>query len=394
MALPLVYHWRSLFVRKTTTLLTITVLAAVVGVFSWMMGFADSLTRSLATAADEQKIIAMKRGATAESNSAIPVDEYNKLNQLTQIARDPKTDEPLFSPEMMVQVSLPRIRDKGLTWGNVALRGVTETAFAVHRNVKPTGRIFAAGSRELLVGMAAAKQFSGLEIGSTLQLGYAGDRAYTIVGYFSADGGPLESEIWGYLPSLMNAYNRTMYSSAALRVADGADPKAVIETIKGPTIQMEAQTEANYWREQSKNVTTYLMITRLLVAIMSIAAVFSIANTMFAMVAGRAREVAMLRTIGYSGRKILLGFVIEAVLLSLMGGVAGCLACMGWLWIVGNTKDMFGATTFTTLAFEIRLRPETMLTALASVSAVGVMGALIPAIRAANADVIGTLREA
>ena len=394
MALPLVYHWRNLFVRKTTTLLTVLVMTAVVGVFSWMMGFADSLTRSLATASDGRKIIVLKRGATAESNSAIPVDEYNKLNQLTEIARDPKTGQPLFSPEMMVQVSLPRVRDAGLTWGNVALRGVTESAFAVHRNVRPLDRVFAPGSRELLVGLAAAKQFAGLEIGRTLQLGYSGDRAYTIVGYFSADGGPLESEIWGYLPSLMNAYNRTMYSSATLRVADGADPPSVIEKIKGPAIQMEAQTEADYWQGQSKNVRTYLMITQLLVAVMSLAAVFSIANTMFSMVAGRTREVAMLRTIGYSGRQILSGFVMEAVLLSLIGGVLGCLGCLAWLWLVGNTKDMFGANTFTTLAFEIQLRPVTILWALGSVTLVGVFGALVPAIRAASVEVIGALREA
>jgi len=394
LALPLVYHWRNLFVRKTTTLLTVLVLAAVVGVFTWMLGFSDSLTRSLSTASDPMKIIMLKRGATSESNSAIPVDEYAKLNQLTEIARDPKSGQPLLSPEMMVQVSLPRVRDGGKTWGNVALRGVTEAAFAVHRNVKPTGRMFSLGSREVLVGLAAAKQFAGLKEGQTIELGYSADRAYTIVGYFSADGGPMESEIWGYLPSLLNAYNRSMYSSASLRLMDGADPEKVIEKIKGPAIQLEAQTESQYWQQQSRNVTNYLLITRLLVGVMSLAAVFSIANTMFAMVAGRTREIAMLRTMGYSGRHILTGFVLEAVLLSLMGGSIGCLACLGWLWFVGNTKDMFGASTFTTLAFEIHLTPDTILWALASVTAVGVVGALIPAIRAADTEVIRAIREA
>jgi putative ABC transport system permease protein len=203
----------------------------------------------------------------------------------------------------------------------------------------------------------------------------------------------MESEIWGYLPSLMNAYNRTMYSSASLLLMDGTDPEKLIEKIKGPAIQLEAQTEGQYWRQQSRNVNTYLLIMRLLVAVMSIAAVFSIANTMFAMVAGRTPEIAMLRTMGYSGRHILTGFVLEAVLLSLTGGVIGCLACLGWLWVVGNTKDMFGATTFTTLAFEIHLTPDTIILALASVTGVGVAGALIPAIRAAGVEVIGALRE-
>ena len=393
MALPVVYHWRNLFVRKTTTLLTVLVLAAVVGVFTWMLGFSDSLTRSLSTASDPKKIVILTRGATSESNSALAVEEYGKLNQLTEIARDPKSNQLLLSPEMMVQVSLPRVRDGGKTWGNVALRGVTETAFAVHRNVKPTGRLLAAGSREVLVGLAAAQQFAGLKEGESIELGYRSDRAYTIVGYFSADGGPMESEIWGYLPSLMNAYNRSMYSSASLRLMDRADPEQVIAKIQGPAIQLEAQTEGQYWRRQSRNVNNYLLITRLLVGVMSLAAVFSIANTMFAMVAGRTREIAMLRTMGYSGRHILTGFVLEAVLLSLMGGIVGCAACMGWLWLVGHTKDMFGATSFTTLAFEIHLTPYTVLWALASVTVVGATGALIPAIRAAGVEVIGALRE-
>jgi putative ABC transport system permease protein len=270
---------------------------------------------------------------------------------------------------------------------------VTETAFKVHTNVETSGRIFTAGSREVLVGATAAKQFGGLEVGKTVQLGYGGDREYTVVGHFTAGGGPLESEIWGYLPSLMNAYNRTMYSSAYLRLSEGTNVEAAIEEIKSPTIQLEARTEGEYWSQQSSNIKTYLMITRMLVAVMSLAAICSIANTMFAMVAGRGREIAMLRTIGYSGRQILTGFVMEAVLLTLMGGIAGCLGCVAWLWLVGNTKDMFGASTFTTLAFEIRLTPLTAVWALLSVAAVGVLGALIPAMRAARVQVIAALRE-
>ncbi len=393
MALPFSYHWRNLFVRKTTTLLTVLVIAAVVGVFTWMLGFAAALDGSLSQARDETKVLVLKRGATAETNSAIPVDDYNKLNQLTDVARDPTTNDPLISPEMMVQISRPRVRDHGKTWGNIALRGVTRTAFKVHRNVKYTGPEFPSGAQEVIVGMSAHKQFDGLNIGDTLDLGYSGNRSYTVVGYFSADGGPAESEVWGYLPSLMNAYNRTMYSAASLRLKGGADPRKVIEQIEGPAIQFTAQTEAQYWRSQSANINTYLKITRALVVIMCLAAVFSIANTMFSMVAGRTQEIAMLRTIGFSRGHILSGFVLESVCLSLLGGVVGCAACVGWLQVVGSTKDMFGASTFTTLAFEIRLTPMTVVWALVSVVVVGVVGAWVPAMRAARIAVVTALRE-
>jgi putative ABC transport system permease protein len=394
MALPISYHWRNLFVRKTTTLMTVLVIASVVGVFAYMLGFAASLRASMAMASDEHKVIVIKRGATAESNSAIPTDEFVKLAQVNETAVDPKTSEPLQSPEMLVQVSLPRLRDGGRTFANVAVRGVTDKAFAVHNTVKLTeGRMFDTGGREVIVGRGAQSQFGGLAIGDTINLGYGGDRGYKIVGVFTAEGGPLESEIWGYLPSLTNAYNRSMYSSVNLRLRPDADAKAVVAKIQGPAIQLQAQTEPDYWNEQSRLIRVYLGIAYALVTIMCIAAICSIANTMYAAVSGRTREIAMLRTIGFSGRQILTGFVLESVLLSLIGGILGCLACQAWLSFVGSTKDMFGATTFTTLAFQIRLTPLAIAAALVSVVVVGAIGALPPAVRASRVQVISALRE-
>lgn len=394
MALPLTYHWRSLFVRKTTTLLTVLVVAAVVGVFTWMMGFDAALRTSLSTASDDHKIIALRNGATSESNSALPVDQFNRLEQLTDVERDPATGAALISPEMMVQVSLPRLNDARKTNANVAVRGVTEKAFQVHRNIKLLGRSFSTGTPEVIVGQAAAKQFGGLEVGQTLRLGYSGDRNYTIVGHFSANGGPMESEIWGYLPSLMNSYNRTMYSSAQLRVRDAADPSATVAVIQGPSIELAAATEQDYWQQQAGNVRIFLGVIRLLVVVMCLAAAFSIANTSFSMVAGRTREIAMLRTIGYTGTGILTGFVLEAVLLAGLGGIVGCAGCAAWLSIVGRTKDMFGSSSFTTMAFEIRITPAIALWALVSVAVIGAVGAFFPAWRAKRLHIVTALRQA
>jgi putative ABC transport system permease protein len=393
MALPLSYHWKHLLLRRTTTTLTVLVVAAVVGVFAWMVGFARALHGSLAMAQDDGKLVIIRRGATAETNSAIPVEDYARLNQLTALEREPGSNEPLLSPEMMVQVSLPRLRDGGRTWGNIAVRGVTEMAFKVHPNVRLTGRSFAPGSREVIVGLTAARQFAGLAIGDTLSLGYGNDREFRVVGYFTAGGGPAESEIWGYLPSLLNAYARSMYSSAALRIRPGADAEAVIREIQGPAIQLTAQTETQYWHEQSRIIRLYLKVAYVLVLIMSVAAVVSIANTMFSTVAGRTREIAMLQTIGYARHQILWGFVVESLFLSILGGVAGCLGCTAWLWLVGNTKDMFGASTFTTLAFEIHLTPATIAVAMMSVVVVGLLGSMFPARRAAGIGVVRALRE-
>ncbi len=395
MGLPLKYHWRSLFVRRTTTLLTLGVVAAVVAVFAWMIGLAGALARSLAVASDERVLVVLKRGATAESNSAIPVDEYGRLSQLSQVARAENGDDPLQSPEMLVQIALPRLRDGGRTTANVAVRGVTPAAFAVHRAVRLVeGRMFSSAEPEVIVGLAARRQFAGMNPGDSLNLGYGSNRTYRVVGCFSAGGGPLESEIWGYLPSLMNSYNRQMYSSANLLLRPDADPAAAVREVEGPAIQLTAKTERDYWQEQAGNIRRYLGVAYALVGVMCVAAVFSIANTMFSFVAGRTQEIAMLRTLGYSRRQILAGFLLEAMMLALLGGVAGCLACAAWLALSGNTKDMFGSTTFTVMAFEIRLTPLIVIGSLLMVAAVGALGALTPALRAARLPVVDALREA
>lgn len=395
MALPLSYNWRNLLIRRTTTVLTVLVIAVVVGVFSWMLGFRGALSRSLSVAGDPRTLIVLRQASTSETNSAIPPDDYNKLTQLNEeIAVDPRTGEQLKSPEMIVQVSLPRRRDNGATNANVAVRGVTDAAFSVHRNVRLLGAKPTDGAMEVIVGVQAAKQFAGLEIGDTINLGYGGNRGYRVVGYFSADGGPLESEIWGPATMLMNAYMRNAYSSVALRLNDNVDPAAAIRRIEGPGIELTARTEGEYWLEQTKNIGMYLMIVTFLVGVMCVAAAFSIANTMFASVAGRTREFAMLRTIGFTGRHLLTSVMIESLLLCMLGGAIGCLACSAWLALVGNTKDMFGQSTFTTLAFEIHLTPLIVGIAIGAICLVGLGGAIVPARRAARTQVVTALREA
>ncbi len=394
MALPISYHWRNLFVRKTTNLLTILVIAAVVGVLCYMLGLAAAVKRSLAVANDPRKIIVIRNGATAESNSAIGMEDYNKLAQIEAIERDSK-GVLLESPEVITIVQCKRKRDAGETSTNVSVRGVTESAFTVHDGPKIVrGRNFVPGQTEVIVGVTAAKQFAGLEIGDMVQLGYGGDRGYQVVGHFDARGGPMESEIWAYLPMLQNSFKRDMYSSVALRLKEQADVAGVVKQIKDPAIDMNGQTEEEYWAAQAKTANVYLSVAYALIGVMTIAAMFAIANTMFASVAGRTREIAMLRTIGFKGRQILTGFLIEAVMLSLLGGLVGIGLCQLWLTWIGNQKDIYGSGTFTTLAFEIRLTPMIAAVALAGVSAIGAIGAVWPALRAARLQAITALRVA
>lgn len=394
MALPLNYHWGSLVVRKTTTLLTMLVIGAVVGTFSWLLGFVVQLDKSLAVSSDPRTVIVLQRGAISETNSGIDPEHYNNLVQVNDVELDPATQSRLISPELMWQTQLPRVRDNGVTRANVALRGVTDAALKVHQRVHiVAGRMFGTGAPEVVVGVGAARQFKGLQIGDRLRLGFGENRDFEVVGWFSADGGPLESEIWTYLPAMQSAYSRVGYSSAALRIKAGTDPAAIVKAIDSPAVQLGAQLEGDYWREQSKNIRIYQTICYILVVVMSLAAIFSIANTMFAAVDGRKREIAMLRTIGFTGGHIWRGFVFEAVILSLLGGAIGLGLCQLYLALVGNTKDMFGANTFTSLAFEIHLTPTIIAIALTCAAVVGALGAFVPAWRAGRTQVITALRE-
>jgi putative ABC transport system permease protein len=371
------------------------VIAIVIGTFAWLLGFVSALRTTLSMASDNHKLIVIQRGALSEFNSAFPPDDFNKLSQLADVQPDPSGQGVLISPEVVLQVSLPRLNDPKKSLANVCVRGVLpEKAAKVHTTVKLIeGRDFSVGAPEVIVGEKAGGQFGGLNIGDSVKLGFAGNRDYAVVGRFSAGGGPMDSEIWGYLPSLQSAYGRTVYSSAAVRLRPEANPEDALAQIRGPAIQLSGQTETEYWQTQAANVRLYQNMCYALVAMMGIAAIFAIANTMFSMVAGRTREIAMLKTIGYGRGSILAGFVIEAVLLSLLGGALGCLGCLAYLRAYGNTKDMFGASTFTSLAFEINLSPMLIAIALIAVALVGAVGALFPAWRAATTHAIGALRQ-
>ncbi|HMQ17323.1 MAG TPA: hypothetical protein PKC49_15255, partial [Phycisphaerae bacterium] len=82
MALPFNYHWRNLLVRRTTTTLTVLVVAAVVATFAWLLAFMSALNASLAVASDPQKLLVLRRGTTSETNSYITPEEFNRLAQL------------------------------------------------------------------------------------------------------------------------------------------------------------------------------------------------------------------------------------------------------------------------------------------------------------------------
>lgn len=391
MALPLRYNFRNLLRRRMSATLTFVVVAVLVLVLSVLLSFVAGIRASLAASGSSRNIMVLKPGATAESTSLLMPEETNKLVQTTGVAIDPESGALLMSRELCVQTTLPRkLAGGGLA--NVAVRGVDPEAFLVHREVRIVqGRQIEQGQQELLVGKAAQDRYSNLNIGDEITLGRTGDRSFKVVGVFEAGRGALESEIWAPLTILQNVYVRPFVSSVVLRMDDSADLDAALASIKGPGIELDGKKETEYYHELSSKTREIVVLTTVLVGIMGVGAAFAVANTMFAAVDGRRREIAMLRTIGFTKPAIVFSFLVEAVLICGLACLAGLILSLG---INGSRQDFLSDTTWTVLAYELTITPRIFLAALVTSLAVGILGALAPAVKASRTKILDALRKA
>ncbi|MCZ6697981.1 MAG: ABC transporter permease [Planctomycetota bacterium] len=390
MGLPLRYNWRNLMVRKSATLLTLAIVSAIVFVLAWALAFGRGMQDSMNAGGLDDKLIVIKPGATAESTSIITLEEYNLLTQIQGLAvRD--DGQVLRSGEICAQASLPRRGGQPNQDAPVAVRGIEEIGFDVHTNVRITeGRRFEKGSDELIVGAAIRERIAGLDIGDEIMLGYLGTRPYKVVGIFEADGGPLESEVWGWLPSLRDAFGRELLSSVALRIKDPRQADEIIKRIKQPPFKLNAKSEPRYYSDIAEKSTQIVYLTLILVVFMGVGACFAVANTIYTSVANRSREIAMLRTIGYSQRAIVAAFIIEAAMVC---GVAGLIGLAGAACFQGQRQDFMALDTWSTFAYRMNLTPGILVTALAAALLVAVIGAFVPAYRASRVEIVTALRH-
>jgi len=389
MALPLSYNWRNLWVRRLSTSLTLVVVTVVVLVLAVLLSFSEGIRASLASTGTVENIIVLKPGAMAESTSVMMPNELAPITGAPNLAVG-TSGEPLISRELSVQASIPRAANEGMA--NIAVRGVDPIAFEVHPEVRVTaGRCFEPTQLEVMVGKAAAQRYVGLAIGDSVRLGRDNNREYRVVGTFEARGGAFESEIWGPRTSLLDSYRYSIASSVTLRLADAARAAETLQYLNGPSVRLNAKREIAYYNELTKQASDISFLATVLVGIMAIGAVFAVANTMYAAVDGRRREIAMLRTIGFSRRTIILAFLIESVLVCLCGCVAG----LGLSLLLNGVKqDFLSAVTWTVLAYELRVTPQILGLGLGLSLVVGVAGALFPAVRAARIGIIEALRKA
>jgi putative ABC transport system permease protein len=374
--------------RLGSTAVIVVGIAGVVGVLVALLAMGDGLTATLQQTGSNDTAIVLRGGSGAETNSVLTRDDIDVIEQAPGIARDAQ-GKPVASAELVVVANVPKKSDPK-TDSNVAIRGVGDEAWTVWPNVRIIkGRKFTPGMRELVVGEGAERQFAGLEVGKTLRL--AG-QDWTIVGVFASNDAH-GSELWGDSKSVASAYRRG--SSAESVTARLTSPKAFDQfkaSLTGdPRVKVDVSTTRDYFNKQSEGLSKVIRIVGITIGIiMAIGAIFGALNTMYAAVATRAREIATLRAIGFRGTPVVVSVLLETMLLALLGGIVG--AVVVWLVFNGYTASTMGGN-FSQVVFQFRVTPGLLWTGIKWALAIGFIGGLFPAVRAARLPVTTALRE-
>lgn len=361
-------------------------IAGVVGVLVALLAMGEGLTKTLKSTGDTNTAIVLRGGATAELSSNVSREEATLIAQAPGILQD-SSGQPIVSPEIVVVSNLPK--KTTLTDANVEVRGVSQQAFVLRPNVKIIeGRTFKPGVREMIVGKGARNQFAGLDPGSTIKLN---NQSWSVVGVFES-GDAHESELQGDLETVGTAYRRNSYQAVTVRLTspEAFDQfKAALST--DPRLKVDTKTTLDYYASQSEQLSKIIRIVGIVIAtIMAIGAVFGALNTMYAAVATRSREIATLRAIGFRSPPVIVSVMVETMLLAFLGGLLGA----GITWIIFDqyTVSTLGAN-FSQVVFQFHVSPGLLWTGVKWALAIGFIGGLLPALRAASLPVTTALRE-
>ena len=373
--------------RWGASLVIVVGIAGVVGVLVAMLAMGEGFKATLDKTGGDDTAIILRAGSQAETNSVITRDQVPLIGALAGLAKG-ADGKALSSPELSQVVNLPSMADG--TDANVQLRGVDAAGWALRPKLKIVeGRKFAGGLREIVVGRGAQKQFRGLAMGKQLKLA---NQMWTVVGVFES-GDSHESELWADAEVLGPAYQRSSFQSVTVKL-DGKDGfkrlKAALAA--DPRLKLDIQTTHDYYAKQSEGLTKLINILgKVIGSIMAIGAVFGALNSMYAAVAGRAREIATMRALGFRGVPVVTAVMLETMLLALLGGLLG--AGLAWLVFNGYTVSTLGQN-FSQVVFQFRVSPELLWTGLKWALGIGLVGGLFPALRAARMPVADALRAA
>lgn len=362
-------------------------IAGVVGVLVAVLAMGEGFRATLTSTGNETTAIVLRGGSQSETNSVITRDQLPLIASLAGIARG-NDGRPLVSPELSQIVNMVTRADG--TDANAQMRGVGPNAWDLRPQVRVIeGRKFNSGMRELVVGEGARRQYVGLDVGQHVEFA---NQAWTVVGVFSS-GDSHDSELWADSETVASTYRRSAFQSVTVKL-DGRDGFAKLEAAMAadPRLKLDVDTTRHYYSKQSENLTRFIEVLGLVVgSIMAIGAVFGALNTMYAAVAGRAREIATMRAIGFRGLPVVVAVMLETMLLALLGGLLG--GAVAWIAFNGYTVATV-SPNFSQVMFQFRVSPELLWNGLKWALGIGLVGGLFPALRAARLPVTEALRAA
>lgn len=388
MAIPLSYNIRNLVVRRTTTLMTALGVGLTVAVLLSVLAMVQGLKTAFESSGDPLNILVMRKGSTAELNSGFARATYQELKFKPGIARNAQ-GEPQVSLEMVQILNLPRVDSpEGM---NVTIRGLSPEGPSMRQQVKlQSGRWFQTGRREIVVGKGIAERFPDAQLGKKLNFARG---EWEVVGVM--DGGRaagVNSEIWADLNQAASDYNRSeTLSSALVRAADAVSAQALINDLNGDQkLNVKAVSEKEYFDAQTVSAAPLQALGLFVSIIMAVGSCFAAMNTMYAAVARRAKEIGTLRVLGFSRLSILTSFFLESLVLSLLGGLFGCLLVLP----LNNLSTGIGSfVTFSEISFNFSVTPVIMAIGLTFALILGAVGGLFPARNAARKEILTALRE-
>lgn len=374
--------------RVATSLVVVIGIAGVVAVLISVLSLSTGLSKTLASTGHPNHAIVLNAGAQSETGSSLSRDAVSSILAAPGIART-EHGAAVASADMLTSVRVAR-RDSAAA-GSASFRGVSPEAFALRSQIKLVeGRMFASGLRELIVGRAAQGRFANLDVGDTVMFD---NDSWKVVGAFTSNGDAFESELITDATTLMAAYYRTAPNSVTVRLASPQSFesfKAALTT--NPALSVDVKRETEYYQQQSRLFARFLAIVANVVAsVMGIGAVFAALNTMYSSVSTRITEIATLRALGFGSIAVVASVLVEALLLALIGALLG--ASIAWFAFNGNTvSTLSGGAGMAQVVFHLRIGWELVSAGIVWACAIGVIGGLLPAIRAARVPVAAALR--
>lgn len=379
---------RSIGQRLGSSAVAIFGIVGVVVVLVGVLSIAEGFRSAMQATGDEDTVMVMRSGADSEMTSGLSGEQARLIQEKPGIARD--DSGPVASAELLVIVNHPLRRS--LTDANVPLRGVEPGAFRVHSNVHiAEGRAFQPGRNEVIAGRSARGQFVGLDVGSSVKWG---ENTWQVVGIFEAGGSAAESELWCDARVLQAAYRRgNSYQSVYARLASHDAFSTLKDALTtDPRLQVMMIREPEYYARQSETLQTVIRTVGFGIAgLMGIGAIFGAINTMYNAVASRGREIATLRALGFGSIPVVISVLAEAVVLSLIGGVIGGL--LAWAAFDGYQTSTMNFQSFSQVAFAFTVTPALLARGLIYAVIMGVLGGLLPALRAARLPITTALRQ-